>query len=120
MKAKNYVQLILTAALWGSSFLMIKYSLYELSSFDIAIYRIILGTLLVNLLYRKKVNIKKTPLDLILCKKCKLVQLKHNYDLKYLYGPDYGYRTGINRTMREHVKNVMVAGGGVEPPTPGL
>ena len=54
----------------------------------------------------KKVNIKKTPLDLILCKKCKLVQLKHNYDLKYLYGPDYGYRTGINRTMREHVKNV--------------
>ncbi len=59
MKAKNYVQLILTAALWGSSFLMIKYSLYELSSFDIAIYRILLGTLLVNLLYRKKVNIKK-------------------------------------------------------------
>ena len=59
MKAKNYVQLILTAALWGSSFLKIKYSLYELSSFDIAIYRIILGTLLVNLLYRKKVNIKK-------------------------------------------------------------
>ena len=50
MKAKNYVQLILTAALWGSSFLMIKYSLYELSSFDIAIYRIILGTLLENLL----------------------------------------------------------------------
>ena len=54
----------------------------------------------------KKINIKKTPLDLIICKKCKLVQLKHNYDLKYLYGPDYGYRTGINRTMSEHVKNV--------------
>ena len=41
-----------------------------------------------------------------MCKKCKLVQLKHNYNLKYLYGPDYGYRTGINRTMKEHMKKV--------------
>jgi 2-polyprenyl-3-methyl-5-hydroxy-6-metoxy-1,4-benzoquinol methylase len=54
----------------------------------------------------KKINIKKTPLDLIMCKKCKLVQLKHNYDLKYLYSPDYGYRTGINRTMSKHVKKI--------------
>ena len=54
----------------------------------------------------EKINIKKTPLDLIICKKCKLVQLKHNYNLKYLYGPDYGYRTGINRTMSDHVKNI--------------
>ena len=54
----------------------------------------------------KKINIKKTPLGLIMCKKCKLVQLKHNYNLKYLYGPDYGCRTGINRTMSEHVKKV--------------
>ena len=54
----------------------------------------------------KKINIKKTPLDLIICKNCKLVQLKHNYDLKYLYGPDYGYRTGINQTMKDHVKNI--------------
>ena len=54
----------------------------------------------------KKINIKKTPLDLAMCKTCKLVQLKHNYDLKYLYGQDYGYRTGINKTMSEHVKNV--------------
>ena len=54
----------------------------------------------------KKIEIKKTPLDVIICKKCKLVQLKHNYDLKYLYGPDYGYRTGINQTMKEHVKKI--------------
>tara|TARA_A100001011_G_scaffold395447_1_gene490475 strand:+ start:731 stop:1780 length:1050 start_codon:yes stop_codon:yes gene_type:complete len=26
--------------------------------------------------------------------------------LKYLYGPDYGYRTGINKTMLEHVKKI--------------
>ena len=54
----------------------------------------------------KKINIKKTPLDLVMCRKCKLVQLNHNYDLNYLYGQDYGYRTGINRTMNVHVKNI--------------
>ena len=43
---------------------------------------------------------------MVLCKSCELVQLAHNYDLKYLYGPDYGYRTGINRTMTDHVKKI--------------
>ena len=28
------------------------------------------------------------------------------FDLKYLYGPDYGYRTGINATMTNHVKKI--------------
>ena len=54
----------------------------------------------------KKINIKKTPIQLVMCIQCKLVQLRHNYNLKYLYGPDYGYRTGINQTMREHVKKI--------------
>ena len=52
-------------------------------------------------------EIKKKPIDLVICKSCKLVQLGHNFDLKYLYGPDYGYRTGINKTMLQHVKNVV-------------
>ena len=51
-------------------------------------------------------NIKKKPVTVVLCKSCELVQLAHNYDLKYLYGPDYGYRTGINRTMTDHVKKI--------------
>ncbi len=55
---------------------------------------------------RLEKNIKKKPITLIICKKCELVQLAHNYDLKYLYGPDYGYRTGINKTMIEHVKKI--------------
>ena len=29
------------------------------------------------------------------------------FDLNYLYGPDYGYRTGINKTMLDHVKKVV-------------
>ena len=51
-------------------------------------------------------NIKKKPVTVVLCKSCELVQLAHNYDLKYLYGPDYGYRTGINKTMTDHVKKI--------------
>ena len=35
-----------------------------------------------------------------------MVQLNNNYNLKYLYGPDYGYRTGINKTMTNHMKNI--------------
>ncbi len=53
-----------------------------------------------------KDKIKKKPVSLVICKSCELVQLKHNYNLKYLYGPDYGYRTGINKTMTDHVKKI--------------
>jgi len=54
----------------------------------------------------KNINIKKTELTLVMCTKCTLVQLDTNYDLKYLYGPDYGYRTGINKTMTDHMEGV--------------
>ena len=52
-------------------------------------------------------TIKKEPIDLVICTSCELVQLGHNFDLRYLYGPDYGYRTGINNTMLNHVKKVV-------------
>ena len=55
----------------------------------------------------KNQNIKKKKIELVICKNCELVQLAHNFDLKYLYGPDYGYRTGINKTMLSHVKEVV-------------
>ena len=55
-----------------------------------------------------KTNIKKTELTLVMCSNCSLVQLNNNYNLKYLYGPDYGYRTGINKTMTEHMQNIML------------
>ncbi len=55
----------------------------------------------------KNQKIKKKPITIVICKNCKLVQLNHNFDLKYLYGPDYGYRTGINQTMLNHVKRVV-------------
>ena len=60
MKLINYFQLFFTSALWGSSFLMIKFSLEELSPFDIAMYRILLPAIVLNLLYRKKVKVSKS------------------------------------------------------------
>ena len=55
---------------------------------------------------KKNVAIKKAPLSVVMCNKCKLVQLADKFNLRYLYGPDYGYRTGINKTMINHVKRV--------------
>ncbi len=52
-------------------------------------------------------DIPSAYLNLLMCKKCKLVQLDRNFNLKYLYGKDYGYRTGINKTMTDHVKKTV-------------
>ena len=54
-----------------------------------------------------KEKIPNGKLDLVICNECKLVQLKHIFNMKYLYNKDYGYRTGINATMSNHVKNVV-------------
>ena len=53
-------------------------------------------------------NIPKAQLNLLMCNNCKLVQLDRNFNIKYLYGKDYGYRTGINQTMTNHVKKTVV------------
>jgi drug/metabolite transporter (DMT)-like permease len=50
---------LVTSSIWGSSFLMIKYSLEELNPSDIAIYRILIGALFINIFVRAKENIVK-------------------------------------------------------------
>ena len=50
--------------------------------------------------------VKKGEISLVICNKCNLVQLGNHFDLKYLYGPSYGYRTGINQTMTNHVQQI--------------
>ena len=52
-------------------------------------------------------NVPKAYLNVLMCKKCKLVQLDRNFDLNYLYGKSYGYRTGINKTMTNHIKKTV-------------
>ena len=50
-----------------------------------------------------KDNIAKNFLNLIMCNKCFLVQLDRNFNPNFLYANNYGYRTGINKTMTGHV-----------------
>ena len=56
---------------------------------------------------KKDQNPRKGHINVLMCDSCKLLQLGDNFDIKYLYGPDYGYRTGINQTMVNHVKKVV-------------
>ena len=60
MNFKNFILALVTSSIWGSSFLMIKYSLEELNPSDIAIYRILIGALFINIFVRAKENIIKT------------------------------------------------------------
>lgn len=43
-------------------------------------------------------------LSLVMCKNCKLVQLDRNFDSKKMYGNNYGYRTGLNPSMVDHMR----------------
>lgn len=49
---------------------------------------------------------KAFPLRLVLCKKCFLVQLDYTAPSKYLYTERYGYKSGINQTMQEELKEI--------------
>ena len=55
---------------------------------------------------KKKNNIPKDEIKLVKCKKCSLVQLSKNFNPNYLYGKDYGYRSGINKTMTQHLTSI--------------
>jgi len=50
---KNYLQMLLTSALWGSSFLLMKIALVELNPFQISFYRIFIGMVFMNLFITK-------------------------------------------------------------------
>jgi len=51
-------------------------------------------------------KVERAQINLAICKNCKLVQLGNTFNLKYMYDSNYGYRTGINKTMSQHVRNV--------------
>lgn len=54
----------------------------------------------------KKIRLGKGELGLSFCKNCTLVQLNKSYNTNYLFSKDYGYKTGVNFTMRNHMKNI--------------
>lgn len=47
------------------------------------------------------------PLDLVYCSDCGLVQLRHTTPQQSLYTENYGYRSGINDTMRNELKIIV-------------
>jgi hypothetical protein len=55
-------------------------------------------------------KLTKGPLELVRCHgqgKCGLLQLRHSYDLAEMYGPDYGYRSSLNKSMVAHLQDIV-------------
>ena len=48
-------------------------------------------------------KITRGPLRLLWCPNSGLLQLSHSYDLGEMYGDNYGYRSGLNRSMVDHL-----------------
>lgn len=48
-------------------------------------------------------NLTKGPLDLVFCSDCGLLQMKQSYSLDEMYGNNYGYRSGLNISMVNHL-----------------
>jgi hypothetical protein len=53
---------------------------------------------------KKKYNLKKYPLNLYECTKCKLIQFSRLAPLEDMYGSTYGYRTSLSNLMINHMK----------------
>ena len=55
--------------------------------------------------FPKKVTQKVTegPLELLWCSDCGLLQLRHSYEPSEMYGDNYGYRSGLNQSMVNHL-----------------
>lgn len=50
---------------------------------------------------------EKTPLELVLCENCRLLQLKHTVPAELMYR-NYWYRSGTNRTMCEALAEIAI------------
>ena len=55
-------------------------------------------------LIKKKSKISKGDLSMVICNKCKLLQLEHNFDANEMYGENYGYMSSLNSSMVSHLK----------------
>ncbi len=53
----------------------------------------------------KEEVVSKGPLDLMWCPDSGLLQLKQSYDSDEMYGDNYGYRSGLNKSMVQHLTN---------------
>lgn len=51
-----------------------------------------------------KEKVTKGPLDLVWCSECSLLQLRQTYCSEEMYGDNYGYRSGLNKSMVQHLE----------------
>jgi SAM-dependent methyltransferase len=51
----------------------------------------------------------RAPLDLVMCRNCTLIQLKHTAPQELLYSRHYWYRSGVTETMRAALSEVARA-----------
>ena len=56
----------------------------------------------------KQSHLTLVPLRIVICNNCKLVQTKDNYHRNSLFRGNYGYRSGINESMRKHLKSIVI------------
>lgn len=52
---------------------------------------------------KKDQPVTSGPLELVWCPDSGLLQLKHSYDPTEMYGDNYGYRSGLNQSMVNHL-----------------
>ena len=52
----------------------------------------------------KNDNLSKGVLNLLICMNCSLVQIGHKYAMDDMYGETYGYRSGLNNSMVNHLR----------------
>jgi hypothetical protein len=53
----------------------------------------------------KEQIVTKGPMDMVWCPDSGLVQMKQSYSLNEMYGDNYGYRSGLNQSMVNHLEN---------------
>lgn len=53
----------------------------------------------------KEQVVTKGPVDMVWCPDSGLVQMKQSYSLDEMYGDNYGYRSGLNQSMVNHLQN---------------
>ncbi len=51
-------------------------------------------------------QVPREPLELVYCPDSHLLQLAHRFDPARLYGDHYGYRSGLNRSMVDHLSGI--------------
>lgn len=66
-----------------------------------------LGKIYLSDFVKNNQKTQRYPLSLVICKNCYLLQLKHTTPSSLLYTEHYGYKSGINQTMRRELEDIV-------------